>query len=133
MAKSVAEAAPEVTAEAPQVVETYGLHKPGLGWTMLILGGGAAAGGVYLLSIDGNTTCAQGDINECPNVFETTAGGSGLLGAGALSAGVGLVLVILDVITPTADELESAPEESKIDLSINPESGAAFIQWGTRF
>jgi hypothetical protein len=133
MAKTHAAPALEEAGEkSPQVVETYGLHKPGLGWTMLILGSGAAAGGAYLLTIDGKTTCAEGDINECPNVFETTAGGTGLLSAGALSAGVGLVLVILDIVTPTEADLQSE-DGGKIGLEVDPEAGGAFIQWGTTF
>ena len=139
MAKLAPEANPidDGTEPDPQLTETVGIHRPGVGWTMLILGAGAAGGGAYLLSIDGRTTCAEGAVNECPNVFETTAGGTGLLSVGALSAGIGLVLVILDVVTPHESVLEGPPPAgsgaSGLDIAVDPDSGSAFIRFGTEF
>ena len=54
----------------------------------------AAVTGVVLIVIDGNTTCSEGAIEDCPEVFETSAGGTALTiaGSAALTAGVFFLL-----------------------------------------
>ena len=58
--------------------------------TSLLVGGLVAIiGGSVLLALDGKSTCSDGAFNDCPDVYETTLGGTSLVALGGLAFGVG--------------------------------------------
>ncbi len=115
--------------------EIVGIHHPGVGWTLAVLGAGAAGTGGYLLAIDGLTTCAEGAVNECPQVFETTGPGAVLLAGGAVLLSSGLALIILDAVTGEPALEPSKPEAPATDvgLFVDPSSGGALVRLSRDF
>jgi hypothetical protein len=69
------------------------------GWTAIAAGALLAAGGVYLLQMDGRqVSCAPGvqdGEGNCPRVYKTSVLGASLLGGSAVSATLGAVWLFL--------------------------------------
>ena len=63
-----------------------------VGPTMVGVGAAALAGGIIMLSLDGETTCNSGGVRDCREVYETTLPGIALTSIGALSMGAGSIL-----------------------------------------
>jgi hypothetical protein len=70
------------------------------GWTAIGAGVALAAGGLYVLSMDGNEVNCQGiekdPMGHCPKVYKTNLLGASLLGLSAVSATLGGVWLYLD-------------------------------------
>jgi hypothetical protein len=69
------------------------------GWVAVGVGAALAAGGIYLLGMNGNEvacgTNERDDFQNCPRVYRTTAAGASLLGASAVVATLGGVWLYL--------------------------------------
>ena len=69
------------------------------GWTALATGTLLAAGGVYLLRLDGREVGCGGDLKDlagrCPRIYKTNVAGGALLGLSAVSATLGGVWLFL--------------------------------------
>ena len=69
------------------------------GWSALAAGTVLAAGGVYLLGLDGRRSPAPPSVQDgggrCPRVYRTNVAGAALLGASAVSATLGGVWLFL--------------------------------------
>jgi hypothetical protein len=69
------------------------------GWTAMLTGTLLAAGGVYLLRLDGSEVRCSPDATDtaghCPRVYKTKLAGAGLLGLSAVSATLGGVWLFL--------------------------------------
>jgi hypothetical protein len=70
------------------------------GWAAIGAGVALAAGGIYVLSMDGNEVkCSGSDkdpLGHCPKVYQTNLLGASLLGLSAVSATLGGVWLYLD-------------------------------------
>lgn len=110
---------PPVAAPAPAANSPL----PIVGWSLVALGAVSTATGGYLLSIDGDTTCASGEVYQCPRVFNTTLEGSLLLGGGSAMLTSGIFLLILDA--DRNDRKQSKPATS-FQLSVDPVQGGGF-------
>jgi hypothetical protein len=69
------------------------------GWVAVGTGAALAAGGIYLLGLNGGeVSCSDGErdmFRNCPRVYRTTAAGASLLGASAVVATLGGVWLYL--------------------------------------
>jgi hypothetical protein len=78
------------------------------GWSALAVGTVLAAGGVYLLQLDGTEVSCSSALkdqeNRCPRVYRTNAAGAALLGASAVSATLGGVWLFLAPPSVTGKE-----------------------------
>jgi hypothetical protein len=82
------------------------------GWTAMVTGTLLAAGGVYLLRLDGSDVRCSADAmdgdGDCPRVYQTKLAGAGLLGLSAVSATLGGVWLFL---APPSDAGAQGPEQ----------------------
>lgn len=91
------------------------------GGVALGVGLGALGAGAWLLGLDGEATCAEGAINQCPNVYETSAGGTVLVAVGASSATAGLFLLLWDVLTGEPTPAAAPAATSGLRLHLAPD------------
>ncbi len=69
----------------------------------------SAITGIVLIAIDGDTTCSDGDLEDCPEVFDTKTGGTVLTVMGAASLTAGVFFLLWDTL---AGEPQSASTPS---------------------
>lgn len=99
------------------------------GWSLIAVGAIGTGAGAWLLGLDGDTTCAEGEVYQCPRVFNTTTEGSLLLGGGAILLTSGVFMAILG-----ADDDEPAPSgAAQLHLGLDPRRQEAFVGFSTPF
>lgn len=65
--------------------------------------------GIVLIAMDGDSTCSDGDLEDCPEVFDTKTGGTVLTVMGAASLTAGVFFLLWDTL---AGEPQSASTPS---------------------
>lgn len=93
----------------------------------VLLGTGlvAAITGVVLLAMDGDTTCSDGEIQDCPNVFNTTAGGIALTVGGTATATTGLFMLLWESLAgPPAT---TSSDSTAMGVGFAPTGGTVFF------
>ncbi len=99
------------------------------GGVALGVGLGALGAGAWLLGLDGEATCAEGAINQCPNVYETSAGGTVLVAVGASSATAGLFLLLWDVLTGEPTPAAAPATTHHLRLHLAPDQVGVSGAW----
>jgi len=119
------------TPVAPPVAEDGDGSRLVIGAVALAAGLGGLIGGAVLLSMDGDTTCSTGAINQCPNVYETSALGTSLVALGTASATTGMFLLLWNTLTERAPAPAATAPASMLGVGVDAEGVA--IQWGGTF
>lgn len=115
------------TQRQPRADDTSSPDHRALGGVLLGTGIAAAAGGIVLLALDGDTTCTNGPASLCEEVWEFTPGGAALTAVGGISVGTGIGLLVSSLRRGGADQAAHAPR-----LGLAPQRrGAAFVLSGT--
>ena len=88
----------------------------------------AAVTGIVLIAIDGNTTCSEGALEDCPEVFETSAGGTALTVVGSAALTAGIFFLLWESLAG-----DPAPESTDTAFGVGPtREGFGFV-FGTTF
>ncbi len=125
--------APQVVAEPapPRRARSGGpsFNSSAVGGSLIGLGLATAAGGIALLSLDGNTTCTDGLPEFCRDVWEFTAGGATMTAIGGIALGTGIGILIGGAGPGEAE----AEEASRPSFSIAPRRNGASVRFSTQF
>ncbi len=97
---------------------------------MIVTGLAATGTGAYLLSIDGDTTCNSGTLQQCPRVFNTTTEGSLLVGGGAAILTSGIFMAILG---SGPDEPKQPATAQGLSLGFDPQAKTGFMSFSGNF
>lgn len=117
-----------VTPRRSQNDSGLAFNRSAVGGTLIGLGLASAAGGIALLSLDGNTTCTDGPPELCRDVWEFTAGGATLTTLGGIALGTGIGILISGI--GSGDE---PVEASRSSFSVAPRRNGASVRFSTQF
>jgi hypothetical protein len=77
-------------------------------WGSVLVGTGLVSlvTGVVLIAIDGDTTCSEGTVQDCPDVFDTGVGGTILTAAGSAALTTGIIFLLWESLAgePVAED-----------------------------
>lgn len=78
-------------------------------WGSVLVGTGLVSlvTGVVLIAIDGDTTCSEGTVQDCPDVFDTGLGGTVLTAAGSAALTTGIIFLLWESLAG-----DPVPEDS---------------------
>ena len=88
----------------------------------------AAVTGIVLIAIDGNTTCSEGAIEDCPDIFETSAGGTALTVVGAATLTAGIFFLLWDTLAG-----DPVPESTDTAFGVGATPDGAGFVFSTTF
>ncbi len=100
-----------------------GVDTIALGSVLVGTGLASLVTGVVLIAIDGETTCSEGNVEDCEDVFNTAGGGATLTALGSAALASGVIFLLWDTLAG-----EPAPaDEAGLEFGVGWSNGPAFI------
>ena len=125
--KPVIQATPTMPPRPPILTSNWHYASLGAGVIMTGIGG-------FLLSLDGEITCNNGETRKtCPEIFNTKTPAAVLLSTGTAALGAGLITLLIRAEWPAASRTKSQINTANLVPTIMPNSDGASASWQFSF